>query len=53
MKKTGMFSAAVLAVACGMAFAFAACQPESEEQKIPEPVIRRRQTSQRSRRARH
>ena len=39
MKKTGMFSAAVLAVACGMAFAFAACQPESEEQKIPEPVI--------------
>ena len=34
-----MFSAAVLAVACGMAFAFAACQPESEEQKIPEPVI--------------
>ena len=39
MKKTGMFSAAVLAGACGMAFAFAACQPESEEQKIPEPVI--------------
>ena len=39
MKKSGLLSAAALALMCSMAFAFTACRSDDPEQQNTAPVI--------------